>query len=70
MSGYQNGSESKGLGFNLCVVPSRVVVSLISKDRDWIGDWRLGVGGDFVVMTRVGQGRQGRFSKVVEQEED
>ena len=63
MSGYQNGSESEGLGFNLCVAPSRVVVSLISKDRGRIGDRRLEVGDDFVIMTRVGQGRQGKFSK-------
>ena len=63
-SRYQNGSESEGLGFNLCVAPSHVVVSLISKDRGQIGD-------DFVVMTRVGQGRQGKFfPKIVEQEED
>ena len=66
----RNGSESEGLGFNLCVAPSRVIVSLISKDRGQIGDWRSEVGDDFVVMTRVGQGRQGKFSKVVEQEED
>ena len=29
----QNGSESEGLGFTLCVVPSHIVVSLISEDR-------------------------------------
>ena len=63
MSGYRNGSESEGLGFNLCVAPSRVVVSLISKDRGRIGDRRLEVRDDFVVMTRVGEGRQGKFSK-------
>ena len=74
MSGYRNGSESEGLGFNLCVAPSRVIVSLILKDRGRIGgrigDRRLEVGDDFIVMTRVGQGQQGKFSKVVEQEED
>ena len=49
MSGYQNGSESEGFGFNLCVAPPRVVVSLISKDKGQVGD-------DFVVKTKVGQG--------------
>ena len=34
-----NCSESEGLGFNLCVVPSLNVVSLISEIRDW----RVGV---------------------------
>ena len=28
----RNGSESEGLGFNLCVALSHVVVSLISED--------------------------------------
>ena len=60
MSGYQNGSESEGLGFNLCVAPPCVVVSLILKDRDWVRDQRSEVGDDFVIMTRVGQGRQGK----------
>ena len=53
MSGYQNGSESEGLGFNLCVAPPRIVVSLILKDKGWVGDWRLEVGDDFVVKTKV-----------------
>ena len=66
----RNGSESEGLGFNLCVAPSRVILSLILKDRGRIEDWRSEVGDDFIIMTRVGQGRQGKFSKVVEQEED
>ena len=60
MFGYQNGSESEGLGFNLCVAPPCIVMSLISEDRGWVGDRRLEVGDDFVVMTRVGQGRQGK----------
>ena len=60
MSGYRNGSESEGLGFNLCVAPPRVVVSLVSKDRGRVRDRRSEVGDDFVVMTRVGQGRQGK----------
>ena len=52
----QNGSESEGLGFNLCVAPPRVIVSLILKGRGRIGDRRSEVGDDFVIMTRVGQG--------------
>ena len=36
----RNGSESEGLGFNLCVAPSRVIVSLITKDRGQIGGQR------------------------------
>ena len=32
MSENRNGSESEELGFNLCVAPSHVVVSLISED--------------------------------------
>ena len=39
------GSESEGLGFNLCVVPSRVIVSLILRDKDQVGGQRLEVGG-------------------------
>ena len=49
MSGYRNGSESEGLGFNLCVAPPRVVVSLILRDRSRVGD-------DFVIKSEVGQG--------------
>ena len=51
MSRYWNGLESEGLGFNLCVAPPRVVVSLISRDksqvggrRSEVGDWRLEIG--------------------------
>ena len=44
----RNGSESEGLGFNLCVAPSRVVVSLISKDRGRVGDRRSEVGDDLL----------------------
>ena len=40
MIGNRRGSESEGLGFNLCVAPSRVVVSLISRVKDLIGDQR------------------------------
>ena len=62
----QNGSESEGFGFNLCVVPSGVV-SLISEDGGWIGDRRLG--DDFIKdgsQTRVTR----RGIQVIEQEED
>ena len=38
--------ESEGLGFNLCVAPSHVVVSLISEGKGRIGDRRFG--DDFV----------------------
>ena len=62
MSRYRNGLESEGLGFNLCVAPPRVVVSLISRDRSRIGDRRSEVGDDFIVKTKVGQGRQERNS--------
>ena len=41
MSGYRNGSESEGLGFNLCVALPHVVMSLILGDKGWVGDWRL-----------------------------
>ena len=61
MSGYWNGSESEGLGFNLCVVPPRVVVSLISRDGSQVGDRRLEVGDDFVVKSEVRQGQQGKI---------
>ena len=63
MSGYRNGSELEGLGFNLCVAPPHVVVSLISRDRSWVRDQRSEVRGDFVVKTKVGQGRRGEGSK-------
>ena len=33
MSGCQNGSESEGLSFNLCVALPHIVVSLISEDK-------------------------------------
>ena len=55
MSGYRSGSESEGLGFILCVVPPCVVMSLIARDKGQVGD-------DFVVKTKVGQGRQERNS--------
>ena len=32
MSGDWNGSESEGLGFNLCVALSHIVMSLILED--------------------------------------
>ena len=53
MSRDWKGLELEGLGFNLCVAPPHVVVSLISE----IGDWRVGV--DLVAKTEVGQGQQG-----------
>ena len=49
----QKGSELEGLGFNLCVAPSHIIVSLISEIRDR----RVGV--DLVVKTEVSQGQQG-----------
>ena len=52
MSGYWDGLELEGLGFNLCVAPPRIVVSLISRDKSWVGDRRLEVGDDFVVKTK------------------
>ena len=45
--------ELEGLGFNLCVVPPRVVVSLISEDRDGVGGRRSEIGDDFVVRQRL-----------------
>ena len=45
MSGYRNGSESEGLGFNLCVAPPCIVVSLFLKDKGQVGDQRLEIGG-------------------------
>ena len=53
-------SELEGLGFNLCVVLPRVVVSLISKGKGRVGGQRLEIGDDFVVRIKVGQGRQGK----------
>ena len=53
MSRDWKGSELEGLGFNLCVVPSCIIVSLISE----IGDQKVRV--DLVVKTEVSQGRQG-----------
>ena len=63
MSGYQNGSKFEGLGFNLCVAPPCIVVSLISKDKGRVRDHRSEVGDDFVIKTEVGQGRRGEGSK-------
>ena len=60
--------ELEGLGFNLCVAPPHVVVSLISEDEGWIGDWRFG--DDFVVKDRSQTKVTGREIQVVEQEED
>ena len=61
MSRYWKESESEGLGFNLCVAPPRVIVSLISKDKGRVRDWRSEVRDDFIVKTKVGQGRQGKI---------
>ena len=38
----QNGLESEGLGFNLCVALPHIVVSLILGDKGQVGDrsWR------------------------------
>ena len=60
MSRYWNVSESEGLGFNLCVAPSRIVVSLISKDKGQVRDRRSEVRDDFIIKTKVGQGQQGK----------
>ena len=46
----RNGSELKGLGFNLCVAPSCIVVSLILEGEGCIGDQRFG--DDFIVKDR------------------
>ena len=54
MSGYRNGSESEGLGFNLCVVPPHIVMSLILGDKDWVRDWRSEM--TLSLRTEVGQG--------------
>ena len=70
MSGYQNGSESEGLGINLCVVPHHIVVSLISKDKGRVGDRRSEVGDDFIVKDRSRTRMMRRRIQVVEQEED
>ena len=69
MSGYRNGSESEGLGFNLCVAPPRIVASLISRDRSRIGDRRSEVGDDFVVKTKSDKDNK-KGIQVMEPEED
>ena len=69
MSGYWNGLELEGLGFNLCVAPPRVVMSLILKDKDQVRDRRSEVRDDFVVRTKLDKDNKERF-QVVEQEED
>ena len=48
----RNGSELEGLGFNLCVALPRIVVSLISEDRDRVGGQRSEIGDDFVVRQK------------------
>ena len=70
MSGYWNGSESEGLGFNLCVAPPHIVMSLILGDKGWVRDWRLEVGDDFVVKDKSQTRTTRRRFQVVEQEED
>ena len=49
----------EGLGFNLCVAPPRVVVSLISEDRDRVGGRRLEIGDDFVVRQKLDKDDKG-----------
>ena len=49
MSRYRSGSESEGLGFNLCLAPPHIVMSLILRDKGQVRD-------DFVIKTKVGQG--------------
>ena len=58
-----NGLESEGLGFNLCVAPPRVVVSLISGDKGQVGD-------DFIIKDKSQTRTTKRRFQVVEQEED
>ena len=59
----QNGSELEGLGFNLCVASSRVIVSLILEDRNRVRD-------DFVVKDKSWTRTTRRKIQVIEQEED
>ena len=63
MSGYWNGLELEGLGFNLCVSPPRVVVSLILGNKGQVGD-------DFIVKDKSWTRMTRRRFQVVEQEED
>ena len=49
----QKDSELEGLGFNLSVAPSHIIVSLISEIRD------QRFRDDLVVKTAVDQGQQG-----------
>ena len=58
----------EGLGFNLCVALSRVVVSLISEGEGRVGDRRFR--DDFVVKDRSQTEMTRREIQVVEQEED
>ena len=54
------GSESEGLGFNLCVALSCIVMSLILEagdQRSEVGDQRLEV--TSLLKMKVGQGQQG-----------
>ena len=59
------GLELEGLGFNLCVALSHIVMSLISEGQDQ----RLEIGDDFIDEDKS-QIRMTRGFQVVEQEED
>ena len=59
----QNGSELEGHGFDWCVVPPHVVVSLISEDRGHVGD-------DFVIIDKSWTRMTKSKIQVVEQEKD
>ena len=63
MSGYWNGSESEGLGFNLCVALPHVVVSLILADKGQVRDRRLESEITSSLKTKIRQGQQGEGSK-------
>ena len=62
--------ESEGLGFNLCVVLPRIVVSLTSEDKGQVRDRRSEVGDDFIVKDKSQTRTTRRRFQVVEQEED
>ena len=70
MSRYQNGLELEGLGFNLCVAPPRVVVSLILGDEGWVRDRRSEVGDDFIMEDKSQTRMTRRRFQVMDQEED
>ena len=50
----RNGLELEGLGFNLCVAPPHVVVSLILGEKGQVGGLEIGVGDDLVLCNEMG----------------